>query len=374
MKKKLILVALLVLMPLSVWAQVRLNPDGTQVPQSPHTPETTRNQAPYPVEPSPVKRQSPPEPQATDEDEYVDIRPFYRIAGTDRYDTASRITNEVFLRAEDIIMISGEGLAESVCAMPLAGKLGAPILLTDGLTLDDQTRMEIQRLKPKRITLLGLEGSFSGDLEEALQKLGAQTFAITAEDPVALSLKLNAYLHEIHALQRGTCALVNAQNPLDAIALMPVLARTGMAVYLLPEGLLSPQIEEALEAYSEIWIAGGEESVPSQTEAKLLEMGLSLERFAGKDRVETSLQIAQRFYHLTDSVIVANAERPADALTAFSLCLNRSGPLLLVYEQGFSEDLLAYLNRQSFRKIYLLGGYEVFPPEMDDQLKAYLKP
>lgn len=374
MKKKMILLAFLalLLLPLALKAQVLLNPDGTQVPQSPHTPETTRNQAPYAPTEKPQKTR-PDRVETEAETEYVDIRPFYRIAGSDRYDTAARVANEVALLGQDIIMVKGDGLAEAVCAMPLAGKLQAAILLTDGLTLEEPTIREIRRLKPARVILFGTHDAFSPDLDGELEALGVQVLRITAPDPVALALKVNEDLAADHAIQKSTCALVSDQNPLDAIALMPVLARSGMAIYLLPNGQVTPEIEEAIATYDTLWIAGGEGSISSVVHDHLVQAGHRVERFAGPDRVQTALQIAHRFNRTTDCVVLARADHPDDALTAFRIALNRPTAILFIHESGPTPEVSAYLQANPLRKIYLLGGYTIFPPEVDDLLRAYLK-
>ncbi|GAA0289679.1 cell wall-binding repeat-containing protein [Kineococcus aurantiacus] len=73
--------------------------------------------------------------------------PVTRIAGTDRYDTADRVSAAFFDDAEDVTIASGETFADALAAGARAGRHGGPLLLTASRCLTEQTNLEIERLQ-----------------------------------------------------------------------------------------------------------------------------------------------------------------------------------------------------------------------------------
>lgn len=75
-----------------------------------------------------------------------------RIYGKDRYETAVKISQKGWDMGTDcVILSSGEGYADALCAAPLANINDAPILLTRKNTLDSNTLKELKRLGVKKV-------------------------------------------------------------------------------------------------------------------------------------------------------------------------------------------------------------------------------
>ncbi|NAZ74901.1 hypothetical protein GTQ99_05610, partial [Kineococcus sp. T13] len=73
--------------------------------------------------------------------------PVTRIAGTDRYDTANRVSAAFFRDAEEVTIASGETFADALAAGARAGRHEGPLLLTASTCLTEQTNLEIERLQ-----------------------------------------------------------------------------------------------------------------------------------------------------------------------------------------------------------------------------------
>ena len=73
--------------------------------------------------------------------------PVTRIAGTDRYDTANRVSAAFFREAEEVTLASGETFADALAAGARAGRHEGPLLLTASACLTEQTNLEIERLQ-----------------------------------------------------------------------------------------------------------------------------------------------------------------------------------------------------------------------------------
>ena len=84
-----------------------------------------------------------------------------RVAGADRFGTAAAVAARFLPEATTVLAASGLGFADALAGIPLAGRLGAPILLVwpDSVawpeSIPTATRDEIRRRRPASIVVLG---------------------------------------------------------------------------------------------------------------------------------------------------------------------------------------------------------------------------
>ena len=94
-----------------------------------------------------------------------------RLWGQDRYQTSAAISKEGWTNSEYVVIASGEGYADALCAAPLAKKYNAPILLTESATLNDNVKQEIKRLNAKHVFIIGKYASVSQKVENEIKSL-----------------------------------------------------------------------------------------------------------------------------------------------------------------------------------------------------------
>ncbi|WP_432564872.1 cell wall-binding repeat-containing protein [Kineococcus sp. SYSU DK003] len=70
-----------------------------------------------------------------------------RVAGSDRYQTADRISAHFFDAAAHVTVVSGETYADALAAGARAGRLQGPLLLTARTCVTEGTNLEIERLQ-----------------------------------------------------------------------------------------------------------------------------------------------------------------------------------------------------------------------------------
>ncbi|WP_101772245.1 cell wall-binding repeat-containing protein [Peptostreptococcus faecalis] len=85
-----------------------------------------------------------------------------RISGVDRYETAEKISKNLETY-DTVILASGKKFPDALSAVPLAKKLNAPILLTDGENLSNSTEKLIR--KAKKLVIVGGKSSVSYSVE-----------------------------------------------------------------------------------------------------------------------------------------------------------------------------------------------------------------
>ncbi len=104
--------------------------------------------------------------------------------------------------------------------------------------------------------------------------------------------------------------------------------------------------------------------------AKLsLETSIPIERIQGKDRIETSLKISNRFYETADVVYIANGFRFSDGLAMGPLTKTEGeGPLLLVDDRA-TPAAIAEIKRLKAKKIVIIGGEGAVSKEVEKGLE-----
>jgi putative cell wall-binding protein len=99
-----------------------------------------------------------------------------RIAGRDRYETASIVSRSHFADGASVVYVAtGLDFLDALLAGPRAAAEGAPLLLVPGESVPESTAAEIRRLAPERIVLVGSTAVVSEGVESLLAELGSAT-------------------------------------------------------------------------------------------------------------------------------------------------------------------------------------------------------
>ncbi len=105
-------------------------------------------------------------------------------------------------------------------------------------------------------------------------------------------------------------------------------------------------------------ITGGTEAVSDKVVTALQTAGITdIRRFAGNDRYETSVKIAQEL--LSQSAVLATGEDFPDALSISVPAAQFGMPILLTRQDVLPQKIKEYLQTASVTKTYLIGGEEV---------------
>lgn len=95
---------------------------------------------------------------------------------------------------------------------------------------------------------------------------------------------------------------------------------------------------------------------------------LDLRRLAGSDRVATAVAVSEAVFEQADTVLLARADDPADALAGAPLAAHLGGPLLLTPPGGVPVAVRAELDRLRTRTVILLGGTDALPAALATQV------
>ena len=93
------------------------------------------------------------------------------------------------------------------------------------------------------------------------------------------------------------------------------------------------------------------------------------DRIEGDDRIETAIEASEKLYpNGTDKVVLANAERFSDVLTANPFAVQEKASALLTYKYEIPEKTIKEIERLGAKKIYVSGGYEAVSKKVVDEL------
>lgn len=251
--------------------------------------------------------------------------PIERISGQDRVETALNISQKGWDAARTVILCEYSDYPDSIASTPFAVSLDAPILLTEGDSIDPRVLKELKRLKPQKVILLGGTGGLKPSIEEELEKiLKVDWERIGGADRYETSILL------AKSVKSDSLILANGDDFPDALS-----AATFAGIKQIPIVLTSKQLPDSVLQYiketnpQHIIVIGGEGVIPS---ADLTKNNLKVEtRLGGLDRYETNAKVVSFIEdtYETDDLFLASGITFPDAVAGTILASKYKAPLLL---------------------------------------------
>ncbi|WP_373844682.1 cell wall-binding repeat-containing protein [Clostridium sp.] len=304
-----------------------------------------------------------------------------RTSGADRYATAAQVAKSNWTTTDNVVLVSGEGYADSVSASALAKKLDAPILLTTSDTLSSDAESAIKQLKPKNIYVIGGNASVSQSIRNNLKtdynlvELGGanryETNVAVAEKLVELGVSASDVL------------VVGGEGFSDALSVAPVAAAKGQILLLANnnESSIKSVVDFVKDNSSKVTVVGTKNVI---NDAIYNALGASTRVDGGKDRFETNLNVLNKFEDTfkKDKLYVANASAAtpdnlyADALVASALAGKYTAPLVLVDKDTSSTEALDYIaeaGKDTALDVNVIGGTGVISDALYGKIEDALK-
>lgn len=190
----------------------------------------------------------------------------HRESGVDRYDTAARVSANIF-RAPGVpvaYVATGESFADALAAGAAAVTNGGPVLLVERHAIPAVTERELARLQPRHITIVGGEQAVSSGVEGALRGY-AEVSRVFGDDRYGTA----AVLAATHfGPPVGGVTVATGENFPDAVA----AGAAGFPILLVPPGDDIPgQVADVLGQLRPqgVVVVGGPAVVPDALVASL---------------------------------------------------------------------------------------------------------
>ena len=312
------------------------------------------------------------------------------LAGTNRYETAVKVAKEN-AKIEDvalngnIVLVNGNALVDGLAAAPLAAsvvnKIGnipfdgyvAPILLTETNSLPKATLQYMKELVKHQtvgsldqvtVYLVGGEAVISQNVVNQLKSIGVRVVRAGGEDREATSLAVAKLMENDNDVDVKNAFLVGADGEADAMSIASVAAQKKQPIIVESRKGLSDSTVDYLKggkfvSAKSATIIGGETVVSGETEAKLKEEKVSVDRVAGSNRKATNAKVIDRFAsNYIQRVVLSkdgqtNKSELIDALTATSLASKNNAPIVLATNKMSNEQVNALEKKANRNGVYV---------------------
>ncbi|MGN7298765.1 cell wall-binding repeat-containing protein [Ferdinandcohnia sp. SAFN-114] len=281
--------------------------------------------------------------------EYINV--VNRISGKNRFEVAVNISNQGWPeKADTVILTNYTAYADALAASPLAYQEDAPILLTHQDRLSVETKAELNRLKPKKIIIVGGTGSVDESVAKELTNEGYSNIErIGGKNRYEVSYRIAQRVSNT-----DTAIVADGRNFPDALAIAPYAAKNGYPILLANGNNLPDETIQALKEkqIQNTIVVGGNASVGNDVYIQLP----SPQRISGKDRYEVAANVIRDLNLNPSSVYIATGATFADALTGSVLAAKENASLVLTRQDRLPDSSLSLLSERKITKHKILGG------------------
>ncbi len=286
---------------------------------------------------------------------------YARLSGGDRYATAVAISKHGYPDASKVstlVVATGGEFPDALSAAPLAAKVGGPLLLTAPTVLSAATKTEIQRLKPSKIIIAGGTGAVSPAVETSLKGLvtsGGSVVRLAGGDRYATSLAIAKY----GFAATGSAFIATGADYPDALSAGAAAGKLGAPVVLVPGTAAAASAEAksylTAAAVKNVYISGGTAIVSSGIQSSVAS-GRTVKRYAGSDRYNTSVLIANDHHAKGGRMYLASGLDFPDALAGAAVAGRNKAPLILSGRTCVLGSITSVQATIKPTSVYLLGG------------------
>ncbi|WP_139905568.1 cell wall-binding repeat-containing protein [Clostridium thermarum] len=308
-----------------------VNPGETEAPETPEVPETSEG----------------PEPPEVPETAPTTLR----FGGANRYETYVKVSQAGWTTSDNVVLARGDDFADALTAAPFAAQLNAPMLLTVSRELDDSVKAELQRLKAKKVYVIGGTGAISSAVVNTIEAIGIKVERIGGSDRYATALAIAEKMNN-----KKQVFLATGLNFADALSISSYAAAKGRPILLTRKNQMTAEVAKFIkDNNSKVYVIGGT-GVISEAAVKGI---TGVERIEGADRYSTNLAILKRFAADFDfsNVYLATGTNYPDAICGSALAGKDSAPIILLNNSN-TIDQEAYIKSilDKVIKVKVIGG------------------
>jgi putative cell wall-binding protein len=281
-----------------------------------------------------------------------------RVAGSDRYSTATESSRANFPNGADIVFIAtGLAFPDALAGGPVAAQLGAPLLLVAPDSIPGPTATELARLDPSQLIVLGGESAVSAAVATGLEAYGS-VIRLAGANRYATAAAISQFSFPDGA---DTVVVATGIGFADALAGGPAAAKLNGVVLLTQPGTLPPETLAEITRLDpdNIIVIGGTAAVSAAVESTLAGIAPTT-RISGADRYATAAAIsAAVFPSGVANLHIAVGTGFPDALTGGAAAGLSDSPLLIANSSSLPTVIQNEILRLDPRHVTVLGGFGV---------------
>ncbi len=305
----------------------------------------------------------------------VDTVPPTRLAGVDRYATGAAISAATYPPGVAVAYVAtGLNFPDALAGAAAAGSQGAPILLVTPNSIPGATAIELTRLQPGRIVVLGASGVISNYVLSALAAYTTGTVTrIAGADRYATAAAISA---TTYAPGVAVTYVATGLNFPDALAGAAAAGSQGAPVLLVGTDEIPSATATELNRLQPgrivILGAGGVVSANVANALQAFTTG-TVTRLSGDNRYATAAAISAATYAPGVAIAyVATGANFPDALAGAAAAGWQGAPILLVTKDSIPAATAAELQRLNPGRVVILGSTGVVSEAVRIQLQQYV--
>lgn len=314
-----------------------------------------------------------------------------RISGSDRYKTALEISKNTFEQADMAIIAYSHNFPDAMFGGKLAVRYNMPILLSQKDKISDEVMNELDRLKVKKVYILGGQSAISLKAErQLLNKYSVKRLA--GKDRAHTAWEINLEITRIAegipdteplpAWDFSSQIMASGYDFADALSAAPFVGQLKGSEevnlyghYPTESYAFVPYFGDEL-FYGGAFIIGGPKAVPHMWPSDEYHAQGVGRRIYGANRYATAVEIA-KLYPLSigkeiDTVVLASGLNYPDALAAAPYVSTQNAALLLTHPSQLSIETKRYIQNHKIKNVIVLGGEKAVSPNVVKELESMI--
>ncbi len=290
--------------------------------------------------------------------------PITELTGSDRYETAVKISKEGWKNGSDkVVIINGDVSIDGIISTPLATTYNAPILLVEKNNVPASVKSELKRLNPKDVIIIGDENSISKTTANQIKStVNASQTRLNGSNRYETSLLIAKEIDKNHDVEKVYITNANG-GEVDALTIAAKAGQDKQPIILTDKDSITNNTYKWLESedLQSAYFIGGPQMLSTNVINKvngITKDSVTNNRVYGADRHETNANVIKKFYtdDELEAVLVAKSDVLVDALAAGPLAANLKSPILITPKTYVSAYHKENLEDKSANKVYKIGG------------------
>ncbi|WP_052356829.1 cell wall-binding repeat-containing protein [[Clostridium] dakarense] len=164
--------------------------------------------------------------------------------------------------------------------------------------------------------------------------------------------------------------IVNSEAGVDALSATPFAKLKNAPILLTNDKKLDAKTKEEITRLGakNVYVIGGSNVVSESVLNELKAMKVSVERIAGNDRYETSLEIAKKLGDISEVAVVNGEKGLADAVSIAPVAASKNMPIVLSSPKAGTKVFDKFIVDEKITKSYVIGGKSAINEEVIKEL------
>lgn len=290
------------------------------------------------------------------------LPPSTEIIGSDRYDTAAKISKKGWNASSTVVIANGINEIEGIVSNPLAAAYNAPVLLAEKDKVSKYTTDELKRLNPSNIIIIGGKNSIGENTVSNIKKTAPSASIKRIEGSNIEELSVNI-AKEIDSKANVSKIYVAGENgAADALSVVSKAAEEKAPIIVTSKNSVNSSVKNWIKSNS-ISTAYflGKTAVISDNVIKEIDSvvsgNVSGNRIGGSDRNQTNARVIKALYpsETYNPVFVAKNSPLVDAISVGVYAARTKSPIVIAGNALDSEQANILKNKKT-SSVFRIGG------------------